>query len=482
MNPLQRLFGNTTLAYISNIVVKLGSSVLFIFIGRILGPADAGIFNLGITFFTIILALSDLGLQELFVREVAPRREESGRYLTNYLVMRTILVVIGYAILFLLIYFLLPYQPETKTVILILGLAVLPEALFALFQALFVAHERLLVPTLAAVANSGFKLGVGFWLLINDFPVTTIAWVMPIGSALSLLILLPGLLRLFRHIPQKIAGRLDFAFSLTQLRYMPGFILISTFLTLDFQLDAFLISLYLNEADIGWYGAAQTIVLGFWMMATAIRTTLYPVMARAHQEAPEKLPIIYRRAHQYLLLVALPIAAGITLLAPPIVRLVYADDFDAAIPALQIMIWAVVFAFINVPNARLVLVRNRQKQAGWMTGISMIVNVVLNLLLIPRYGIVGAAAARTTATAVLFFQLYGYSQLYLNVESILPLVLRPLLATLIMAAAVWPIRHLPLFWPIITGIIIYGAAAYFLKAIPEEARRRLWQLPISRAR
>jgi O-antigen/teichoic acid export membrane protein len=205
-------------------------------------------------------------------------------------------------------------------------------------------------------------------------------------------------------------------------------------------------------------------------------------MARAYQEAPEKLPAYYRRAHQYLLLIALPIATGITLLARPIVRLVYANAFDATIPALQIMIWAVVFAFINVPNARLVLVHNRQQQAGWMTGASMVVNIVLNLLLIPRYGIIGAAAARTTATAVLFFQLYAYSQRYLDVENILPLIVRPILAALIMAAAVWPIRHLPLFWPIIAGIIVYGAAAFFLKAIPEDARQRLWQLSMVRGR
>jgi O-antigen/teichoic acid export membrane protein len=329
--------------------------------------------------------------------------------------MRTILVVVGYGILFLLIYYLFPYQEETKTVILILGLAVLPEALFALFQALFVAHERLMFPTIAAVFNSGFKLGVGYWLLANGYPVTTIVWVMPVGSALSLLFLLPGLVQLFRLIPQVLPSRLNFSFSLGQLHYMPGFVLISTFLTLDFQLDAFLISLYLSETDIGWYGAAQTIVLGFWMMATAIRTTLYPVMARIQKETPERLPNLYRRAHQYLLLAALPIAAGITVLARPIVRLVFGEGFEETVPALQIMIWAVVFAFVNVPNARLVLVRNRQKQAGWMTGISLVVNVVLNLLLIPRLGIFGAAAARTLATAVLFLQLYFYSQRYLEV-------------------------------------------------------------------
>lgn len=117
-----------------------------------------------------------------------------------------------------------------------------------------------------------------------------------------------------------------------------------------------------------------------------------------------------------------------------------------------------------------------------MTGISMVVNVVLNLLLIPRLGIIGAAAARTAATAVLFLQLYIYSQRYLDVDSILPLLIRPALATVVMTAVIWPIRHLPILWPIMIGIIAYGAAAYFLKAIPEDARQRLGQLSVIKGR
>jgi O-antigen/teichoic acid export membrane protein len=476
MNSFQRLFSNTALAFVGNLVVKIGNSLLFIMVGRLLGPSDAGVFNLGVTYLTITLALSDWGLHELLIREVAPRREESGRYLINYLVMRFLLAVVAYLALLGLLQFVLPYQPETKTVIRLLALAVFPEAIFVLCQSLFFAHERLLTPTAAAFVNSGFKLSVGLWLLSQTESVENIVWVIPVGSLLSLLVFIPGLIRLFRRVPQTIAGRLDIQFSLNQLRDAPGFILISLFLTLDFQLDTFLISLYLTEADIGLYGAAQTIVLGFWLMAAAIRTTIYPLMARAYKEKPAQLGAIYRQSHQYLLLIVLPIAAGITLLAGPIVRLVYGDNFEATIPALQIMIWAVVFAFTNVPNARLILVHNRQQAAGWMTGISMVVNVVLNLLLIPRYGIVGAAVSRTIATAVLFVQLYGFSQITLKMESVLGLAVRPLLATLIMTAVVWPIRHLPLLWPIMTGIIVYGAAAYFLKAIPEETRDRLWQL------
>lgn len=476
MNPIQRLFTNTTLAFISNVVIKIGSSLLFILIGRQLGPSEAGIFNLGVTYFTVTLAFSAWGLHELLVREVSPRRDESGQYFLNYLVMRLLLTIVGYGVLIGLLKFALPYTTQTETVIKILSLAVFPEAVFALCHALFVAHERLLVPTIAATVNSSFKIGAGLWLLNNQYPVESIAWVMPIGSALSLLIFIPNLIRLLRQVPQRLAARLNLSFSLRQLRYTPGFILIGIFSTLDFQLDAFLISLLLTESDIGWYGASQTIVLGFWMMSSAIRTTLYPVMARVHKENPARLPGLYRLSNQYLLLVALPIAAGITILAAPITHFIYASSFDPAIPALQVMIWAVLFAFLSVPNARLMLVLNRQHPAGWMTGISMAVNVLLNLWLIPRLGIVGAAVARTTATAIMFFQLYGYAQVKLGMDSILPLLVRPLLAVAIMSAVVWPIRHLPLIWPIIAGIIVYGAAAYFLKAIPEEARQRLWQL------
>lgn len=476
MNSTQRLLSNTTLAFISNVVLKIGSSLLFILIGRQLGPADAGIFNLGVTFFTVTLALSAWGLHELLVREVAPRRDESGRYFLNYLVIRLLLTTAGYGLLVLLLQQLLPYSQQTKTVIRILSLAVFPEAIFALCHALFVAHEKLLVPTIAATANSSIKIVAGLWLLNNQYPIESIAWVMPIGSALSLLIFLPTTVRLLRRVPQRLSARLDFKFTLTQLRFTPGFILIGIFSTLDFQIDAFLISLLLSESDIGWYGASQTIVLGFWMMSSAIRTTLYPIMARVYKENPKRLPPLYRLSNQYLLLAALPIVTGITLLAEPIIHLIYTSTFTPAIPALQVMIWAVLFAFLSVPNARLMLVHNRQQPAGWMTGISMVVNVLLNLWLIPQHGIIGAAVARTTATAILFLQLYGYSQRYLEVDTIVPLISRPLLATLIMAAAVWPIRQLPIIWPIIAGIIVYGAAAYFLKAIPEDARHRLWQL------
>lgn len=476
MNVVQRLFSNTLLAFIGSIIVKASNSLLFIFIGRLIGPAEAGIFNLAATYFTIIFALSDWGLHELLIREVAPRREESGRFLINYAAMRLLLAATAYAFLLLFLRLNLPYTEHTTLVIRLFALSLFPEAIFSLCQGLFFAHEKFFTPTLAAIINSGLKLTTGFWLLYQGSDIVTIAWVMPISSSLSLLVFVPALFRLFKQVPQQVRVRLGLRFSLSQLRYTPGFIIIGLFLTLDFQLDALLISFFLTEVDLGWYGAAQTIMLGFWMMPLAIRSAIYPLMARYYYEEPAKLGPLYRKASRYLLAASLPIVAGISLLARPIVELIFGTAFAPTTAALQWMIWAVVFAFLNVPNARLMLVHNRQQQAGWMTGLSMVANLSLNLWLIPRYGITGAAVARTVSSFILFLSLYLYVQRRLLRDSLLPLVLRPGLATVVMAIAVWQLPDYSLFLTIFVGMLVYITAAFLFGVVPREDRQYIHRL------
>jgi O-antigen/teichoic acid export membrane protein len=473
MNALQRLLSNTFLAFSSEIIVKLSSALLFILIARQIGPEEAGVFNLAVTYLVIIFALSDWGLQELLIREVAPRRNQSAHYFINYLAMRLLLSAVTYALLLLLLRFSLPHTDYATTVIRVLTLALFPEAIFGLCRALFIAHEQFLIPTLAATFNSGFKLAAGLWLLLQGGDAATMAWAMPVGSTLSLLIFLPLVGRLVRTIPQISPASLALQFSLNQLRYAPGFIIIGIFLTLDFQLDTLLISFFLSESDLGWYGAAQTIMLAFWMMPLAIRNAIYPLMARYVHHEPEKLALLYHKANRYLLIAGLPVAAGIALLAEPIIILVFGESFSPARPALQWMIWAVVFAFLNVPNARLMLVHNRQSHAGWMTGISMLINLSLNLYLIPLYGIVGAAVARTVSTGALFAGLYLYVQTRLLRDSIVPLIWRPLLATAVMLSAVWLLKDTLFLWAGVAGIIVYLATALLLQAIPLEDQELL---------
>lgn len=466
MNTLQRLLSNTALAFLANIVVRLSTSLLFILIGRLLGPTESGIFSLGTTYFTIVFGLSALGLTELFVREVAPRRESSGRYLANYLAIRVLTTVLTYLGLVIVLRAFLPYNAETEQVILILSLAALPEAVFSLCQAMFEAHEQLLTPALAGIVNATIKLGGGYWVLQHGGSVAQVAWMFVIASSLSLLVFVPALVRLLRRVPQRDSLALDAAFSLSQLRQTPGFFTIHLFSLLDYQTDAFLISIFLTETDLGYYSAALTITLAIAMLSWAVRAAIYPVMARYYHQAPDKLAILHTKANQYLMALALPLATGVALLAQPIIFWIFGPDFAPAVPVLQISVWAAVFLLLNVPNARLLLIHNRQRAASGVTAISMGVNIAVNLVLIPRLGINGAAIARLLASGAFFFSIYWYVQTSIMRTAFWSLLPRPLLATAIMAVPVWFLRGYPLVVPIVAGVATYAAAALVLRVVP----------------
>lgn len=466
MNTIQRLLSNTALALVANLIVKAGTTLLFILIGRNLGPAASGVFSLGTTYFTIVFGLSALGLHELLVREVAPRREESARYFVNYLSLRLIFSLLTYLLLLIGLRYFQPYSPETQRAVLILALAALPEAVFTICGALFEAHEMLAVPTLAAVVNSAIKLIGGFWLIHRGAGVLDIAWLMVAAGVLSLLIFPPALVRLFRGSPQR--GRLmpDFSFSIDQLRRTPGFFAIHFFSVLDYQTDAFLISLMLTEADLGYYSAALTITLSISLMTFAVRAAIYPVMSRYARGQPDKLGLLHTKANQYLIALSLPLAAAVCLLARPIILLIYGEAFAPAVPVLQVSVWAAVFLLVNVPNARLLLIDNRQSAAAGLTGVSMTVNVIANLILIPILGILGAAVARVVASAAFFLSIHLYVRANILRSDFLRLLPRPLLATAFMVLVMWPVRELPLIAPVAVGVVAYGAAALLLRVVP----------------
>jgi O-antigen/teichoic acid export membrane protein len=470
MNTLQRLLSNTLLAFLSSVIVKAGNALLFILIGRQLGPAASGSFSLATTYFTFVFGLSALGLHEIMVRELPARRDESGRYLVNYVALRLLLSVAVYGLLLLGLRLLAPYSDTTTQVILILSLAAIPEAVFSMCQSLFEAHERLLTPLLASTTSTALKLIAGFWLLAGGADVVTIAWVVPLASLLSLLVFAPGLARLFRRTPQRLPARLDLGFLRHHLATMPSFFVIQLFSLLDYQADILLISLLLSEDDVGLYAAAQTILLGFNLMPVAVRTALYPVMSRYYVQAPDKLALLNDKISRYLLAAILPVATGVTLLAGPIIELVYGPAFAPAGPVLQVSIWAVVFLFLNVPHSRLALIYNRQRDAALMLGVTTGLNLVLNLLLIPRAGIVGAAVARLLASLALFLVFYVYTQRRITPVSLLPAPGRPLLATALMALAVWPLRGWPLVVPVVAGVVVYVVAALLLNIVPRQDR------------
>jgi O-antigen/teichoic acid export membrane protein len=157
---------------------------------------------------------------------------------------------------------------------------------------------------------------------------------------------------------------------------------------------------------------------------------------------------------------------GIALLAPGILALLFKGGFGPTVPVLRILVWALVFSFLSVPNTRLIFVRDRQAYTSLFLLGSMVTNIVLNVILDGPLGARGAAIARVCSAMVFFLPSYLYVARILIPSNLVRLLYKPGLAALGMAALVALVRSWPLPLSILTGALAYLGLLAVLGAIP----------------
>lgn len=361
MSAAIRLMRNSALSLITTTISKAINTLAFILIARNLGSDLSGVFSLGTTYLAIFIAFN-WGIDELLVRQVARDRSQSGPFFFTALTASIFLTSIAYGLFYLLVSKLMPYPPSTYIPLLIMGLSFIPDSLGNVAQALLAAHERFDVPLYASMLSSLIKTGGTLWALYGGATVgrlllgtnQTIAnpvlvqigffWL--IGACLGALISLfaaghfVGGLRLGRSLDRSLWSE--------NLHMVLPFMAMGFLITLEFQTDVIILSAVRDEHEVGIYGAVTTIIFGLTMLSQAFRAAVYPLMARYQKDRPDRLEHIYDQSIFYLGALAIPMAAGLTLLAPQLIVFLYKSAFREAILPLQIIAWLLIFNFLNV--------------------------------------------------------------------------------------------------------------------------------------
>jgi O-antigen/teichoic acid export membrane protein len=166
------------------------------------------------------------------------------------------------------------------------------------------------------------------------------------------------------------------------------------------RIDQIMIKEMLGEHAVGIYSAAVRLSEIWYFIPTLIMASLFPAIANAKKVSEE---LYYKRLqmlYTFMLWVAILIAAPMTFLSEWLVVLLYGDDYREAGQVLMILIWASIFVFLGVASGKWFLCENLQILSTANTTIGAIVNVTLNLILIPRYGIIGSAISTLVSYAV----------------------------------------------------------------------------------
>jgi O-antigen/teichoic acid export membrane protein len=440
---------------------------MFILIGRSLGAPAAGVFQLAATYLLVFSVLTR-GLDELVIRQVARFPRDVKRYFVTFLVLRFFLALLLYGILVLIVTLVIDYPASTLWPILILSISLVPDSLISAANAILLGQRRFGIPTLVAVGTSMFRVVFGMALLYFDSPVVQIALLWTLSSIIAAIVSIS----LVGLQTQRRPGRFVFDRSLVSHEFpsMLPFIIIGFLMAIEYQVDVILLSVLRTEEDIGWYGAATTIVFTLTMIPQAYRMSVYPLMARYATEDLHKLKQLYEKSLRYLGTLALPMVAGIVLMAPGIIGLIYGDEFLPAIVVLQTLVIILIPTFLNVPNVRMMFVLNRQSWVTWMLLGSMLINVGLNVWLTPTLGAQGAALARACSSMAFFVANYLVLRLVVAKfeTSLLRLLWRPAVAAVLMSLVLLATRAVPVLIAVVIGAAAYFCVLLLIGGIPAE--------------
>jgi O-antigen/teichoic acid export membrane protein len=462
MNTVQRFAKNTTALLLSQIFGYILALFYTVYTARYLGVEGFGVLSFALAFAGIFSILTDLGLSTLIVREVARDLTLASKYLGNATLVKTGLSIATFVFLVIIVN-LSNYPQQYAMVIYFITLSFIMSSYAGTFNAIFQAYEKMEYSSLGQVLNNLLMLGGILLAIYFHFDVVGFAMIYFFANLICLVYAF--IISSWKFVVPKL--EIDTHFWKSILKESLPIAITGIFALIAFKVDIVMLEVIKDSVAVGWYSAAYRLMEALIFIPSMYTVAIYPILSRFFISSKESLESSFKKSFKYLFLIALPIAAGTTLLASDIILFVYKSSYTESIIALQILIWALPLIFISYVQGSTIVSINKQHETIKVTFFTMTLNIVLNLILIPYIGYVGAAITTVVTEFALFISyFYIISQHIRNIQP-LKIIYKPIIATLIMCIFILLVdSHIMVM--IIASTIIYFAVLFLLKTFTDE--------------
>lgn len=453
-----RILANILYLLLSRVITQLLLALALIYLARVLGPLAFGKLNVALAILTYFMIISDLGLPLLGTREIAKETNNAKHYLANILPLRLCLGLVSFGLLLSLTWFL-RLSTDLEHLVLLFGVSLIPISMILdwVFQGIakmeYIALPRVIsgityfILIISFVKTPGHLLLIPCFYLVGNFVL--------ISCQYSIFAKRYGWMTL-RCDVLRWKSLIEKAFPIGLTVMMGPFIL---------YVDTLLLGLFKGDEVVGLYNAAWRIVITLVMLSIVYQDSLFPIMSRYYAKSVETFIRIESLSTKCVVSFALPAAVGGTILAPDIIRVIYGHNYESSVVAFRILIWSFAFEVVYHVFARGLVASNRLKERLKVITIITLINIVLNLILIPLIGMKGAAFA-AVVTRVAGFLLFYNSFHDMISYPIYYYLFRPLVATIVMGLFIyffvecWQLSLLAL---VIAGMTIYLVVLLLIK-------------------
>ena len=460
----RRLTRNT----LSKIAGEIGSRVLgllfYVFFARWLGANGLGLYSSALAYASLFAALVDLGTNSIITRDLARNRSRLAEIVGHVNSLKSVSVLVTLSAIGVSL-FLLPERGGGKTLVMMMGLLIVGNGLLDYFAAVLSGLEFMGLEAVLRITNKALGLlgaAAGFHLFGSLR--STVAGML-VGCALNVI----GGYVLLHRIGAPWRPRWNWNWHkglLSQsLPLMTSWIFWNLYLN---QSIVLLTWLKTSMQMVGWFAAGLRLIDVLRGIPSLLTGAFFPVLADFSRTEPNRFQGLSLFLVEWTLIVSLPLATGVSLLAAPIIRLIFGAGYEGSGPVLALAIWSVIGFFVNNVLINLLIILEMPKRTAAGAAFVMLIHLVLNLALVPARGLAGAALALVLSeSAYLVFNVILLRRsLRLLSRPMLAFIWRPLAACLPMAA----VLSLRSSWNAIAGVlvgaVVYGGTLFLLKGIP----------------
>lgn len=461
---MKRIVNNTVISLMGQLVTWISTLLLTIAYGRFLGDSKFGELYLAMNFVALVGFPLESSFNSQLTRDVAQQPEKAMRYLTNVLLLKWLLWFLLYSLILFLCW-VLGYSPEERFLVAISGITLLCSSMASMFASLHYAFERSVFPVIGTILEKGLSALIGILLLRQGAGVQAMVFVLLGGASISMVWQASWFFRLFGiHI--------IFDMSLIKKLTRTGvpFLIYGILGVIYYRIDTFLLSLMASTAVIGWYGAGYRLFdTMVFLPGLVIGTIMYPVFSKLSATSEEALKMAIEKSMNFLLFCGIPMATAFIVAAPNIIGFLYhRPEFANTIPVLQWLAPGMVFLYANSVATSILISSGQEKKITILAAVALVFNLGLNLLLIPRYLQVGAAAVTSlTELLLLCISVVLVPRRLLPVNS-LKVGAKAILASTVMALSILLVNRFSIFVLLAVAPPVYLVTATILGTIPRQ--------------
>ncbi len=387
---------NTGWSLADQITRILLGGIVIVALSRHLGPSTFGTLAFAVSVVKIFSVVATLGLDRIVVRHAVVQKESAPALLRKVGRIRIASSFVSYALLLLTLRLFAPEDPVVFRLGAVAGLALFFQP-FDVLDSFFQSRQQIRYSVAGKTSAFAVCAVLKLLFVFLSLPLLSFATL----DALEPILAATGLLLLYRRVADKAGTTTNAPPSTAELLREGAPLLLATVAVIIYmRIDLVMLGSLRDSTAVGIYAAASQLSIVWAFLPMAIAPAAFPILLQARHVDAAAYEHRMRWLLQFIVVCAYAIILALLIAAPWLVRILFGVAYLDAVSVLRIHALSIVFVFVGVVQSAWDLSERLVWLAAWRTVIGAVVNIALNLWLIPAYGAAGAAVATVLSWAV----------------------------------------------------------------------------------